>query len=108
MLHIAQMQNTRENVIPKLTGASHIIRSVLPTRSNGVTIMTTEDTSQMPLFSPEDEKEAQKVPDYPHKNGTLKVTNKWTGFQGKTLWDWLQLIATLAIPLILVGQLATA
>src|SRR5262245_17384593 len=26
---------------------------------------------------------------------------KRTGFEGKTLWDWLQLLAVLAIPLIL-------
>ena len=30
--------------------------------------MTTEDKSQMPLFSPEDEKEAQKVLDRLHKH----------------------------------------
>jgi uncharacterized protein YjbI with pentapeptide repeats len=65
--------------------------------------MTTEDKSQMPLFSPEDEKEAQKVPDHHSTNGTLKVTHKWTGFQGKTLWDWLQLLGVLAIPIVVVG-----
>ena len=25
----------------------------------------------------------------------------WTGFQGKTLWDWLQLLSALAIPIVL-------
>ena len=65
--------------------------------------MTTEGKSQMPLFSPEDEKEVQKNTDNPHKNEKLKVTNTWTGFQGKTLWDWLQLLGVLAIPLVMVG-----
>jgi hypothetical protein len=27
---------------------------------------------------------------------------KWTGFSGKTLWDWLNLLGTLAIPLVVV------
>ena len=65
--------------------------------------MTTEDKSQMPMFSPEDEQETQKLPDHPRMNGTLKVSHKWTGFQGKTLWDWLQLLGVLAIPLVVVG-----
>ncbi len=63
--------------------------------------MTTEDKSHMPLFSPEDENEAKKVPDHHSTNGTLKVNHKWTGFQGKTFWDWLQFLGVLAIPLIL-------
>jgi hypothetical protein len=28
---------------------------------------------------------------------------KWTGFSGKTLWDWLNLLATLLIPIVVVG-----
>lgn len=63
--------------------------------------MDTEDALSSPPLPPNNEKEAQKVPDHPRKNGTLEATLKWTGFQGKTLWDWLQLLATLAIPLIL-------
>jgi uncharacterized protein YjbI with pentapeptide repeats len=31
------------------------------------------------------------------KNGK-RLPPKWTGFAGKTLWDWLQLLAALAIP----------
>ncbi len=65
--------------------------------------MTTEDKSQIPLFSPGDEKETQKAPDHHSTNGTLKATNKWTGFQGKTMWDWLQLLGVLAIPLVVAG-----
>jgi uncharacterized protein YjbI with pentapeptide repeats len=57
--------------------------------------MGTEDTLSQPPLASKDEKEAQKVPDLPRKNGTLKAT------QGKTLWDWLDLIAKLAVPLIL-------
>ena len=26
---------------------------------------------------------------------------RWTGFTGKTLWDWLQLLSALAIPVVL-------
>jgi uncharacterized protein YjbI with pentapeptide repeats len=65
--------------------------------------MDTEDTLSSPLLPSKNEKEAQKVPDHPHKDGTLKATHKWTGFQGKTLWDWLQLLGVLAIPLVVVG-----
>jgi uncharacterized protein YjbI with pentapeptide repeats len=76
---------------------------LLRSRSKGVTIMTTEDKSKIPVFSPEDEKEAQKVPDHPNMKETLKVNHNWTGFQGKTLWDWMQLLGVLAIPLVVVG-----
>jgi uncharacterized protein YjbI with pentapeptide repeats len=65
--------------------------------------MDTEDTLSLPPLPSKDEKGAQKVPDHPHKNGTLKATHKWAGFQGKTLWDWLQLLGVLAIPLVVVG-----
>ena len=27
---------------------------------------------------------------------------EWSGFSGKTLWDWLQLLALLAIPLVVI------
>ena len=27
----------------------------------------------------------------------------WTGFRGKTLWDWLQLLSALAVPIVLAG-----
>src|SRR5436309_1795649 len=103
MLHIAQMQNTRGNDIPTLTFASHAIGCVLRTRSKGVTIMSTEDKSQIPLFSPEDEKEAQKELKRlrKHGNGVFKATHKRTGFEDKTLWDKLNLFGTLAIPIII-------
>ncbi len=67
--------------------------------------MTIEDKSQMPLFSPEDEKEAQKELKRLRKNenGVFKVNHKRTGFEDKTLWDWLQLLGILAIPLVVAG-----
>jgi hypothetical protein len=30
-------------------------------------------------------------------------TAQWTGFKGKTLWDWLQLLGVLAIPIVVAG-----
>lgn len=30
-------------------------------------------------------------------------SEQWTGFSGKTLWDWLQLLGVLAIQLVVVG-----
>ncbi len=91
------------NVIPTLTVASRAIHSVLRSRSKGVTIITTEDKSQMSLFSPEDEKEAQKELKHLRKNENrvFKVNHKRTGFEDKTLWDKLNLFGTLAIPVIL-------
>jgi uncharacterized protein YjbI with pentapeptide repeats len=98
--------------MPTLTVASRAIRSMLRFRSIGVTIMTTEDKSQMPLFSPEDEKEAQKELERLRKrlreneNGVFKVNTvnrKRTGFEDKTLWDWLDLLAKLAIPIVVLG-----
>jgi uncharacterized protein YjbI with pentapeptide repeats len=65
---------------------------MLRSRSKEGTAMTTED-----------EKETLKAPDHHSTNGTLKATNKWTGFQGKTMWDWLNLLGVLAIPLVVVG-----
>jgi Pentapeptide repeats (8 copies) len=65
--------------------------------------MSTEDTVSSPPVASPDEKEAHKVPDHPHKNGTLKATHQWTGFEKKTVWDWLQLLGVLAIPLVVAG-----
>jgi uncharacterized protein YjbI with pentapeptide repeats len=65
--------------------------------------MATENTPQLSPLSSEDEEMAQKSLDHLDKNGTPKVTTKWTGFQGKTLWDWLQLFGILAIPLVVAG-----
>ena len=69
--------------------------------------MATEDKSQLPPFSPEDEKEAQKELDRLHKRlrenekGAINVKRKRTGFEDKSLWDKLNLFGTLAIPVIL-------
>ena len=63
--------------------------------------MDTENTSSSSPLPPVDEKVTQKSSDHPHKDETHQATHKWTGFQGKTVWDWLQLLAVIAIPLIL-------
>ena len=65
--------------------------------------MGTEETVSSPPVASQDEKEAHKGPDHPHKNGTLKATHQGTGFEEKTLWDWLQLLGVLAIPLVVAG-----
>lgn len=73
-----------------------------------------KDISQTSLLTSSDEQKtqqdetsAQKAPvrprTSPRKHGTRKTTRNWTGFKGKTLWDWLQLLSFLAIPLVVVG-----
>jgi uncharacterized protein YjbI with pentapeptide repeats len=37
------------------------------------------------------------------KSESRKAWLHWTGFGGKTLWDWLQLLSALAIPVVLAG-----
>jgi hypothetical protein len=64
--------------------------------------------SSHPLSSKDqmDEKEAQEELTRLRKRlrenekSAFKTTHSWIGFKGKTLWDWLQLLAVLAIPLI--------
>jgi hypothetical protein len=105
MLHGTRIEQ-QGNVIPILTGASRAICSVLRSRSKGVTIMTTDDKSQMPSFSPKDEKKAQqrlallrkKDEKKAQKELALFRRNKKRGFEGKTSWDWLQL---LGVPILL-------
>jgi hypothetical protein len=65
--------------------------------------MTAQDKSQLSSFPPKDEKEAQKELDRLRKyeNETFKSSHKRTGFEDKSIWDWLQLLAALAVPLIL-------
>ena len=73
-----------------------------------------KDKSQIPLLTPSDEQKAQqeepsaqKASARPRKSlrkqETRKTTHTWTGFKGKTLWDWLQLLGVLAIPLVVAG-----
>ena len=63
-----------------------------------------EDNSQLPAFSPEDEKEAQKELDRlrENENRAINVNRKRTGFEDKTLWDKLNLFGTLAIPIVVL------
>src|SRR5690349_8145241 len=39
------------------------------------------------------------LPQQTSKPQPKKTRWGWTGFSGKTLWDWLQLLAVLAVPL---------
>ena len=60
--------------------------------------MATEDKLWLPPLSPKDQKKLDQL----QKNGR-RLLPKWTGFTGKTLWDWLQLLGILAIPLVVAG-----
>ena len=72
-------------------------------------LKSTENAPWLLLSEPEDEKQAQKelarLRERLGKNekGAFKTTRNWTGLKGKTLWDWLNLLATLLIPLVVVG-----
>src|SRR5216683_2985821 len=54
--------------------------------------MLTEDKLWLPPLSPRDQK---RLASFRRKKW------KWLGFSEKTLWDWLQLLGVLAIPLVL-------
>jgi uncharacterized protein YjbI with pentapeptide repeats len=56
--------------------------------------MSSENDLWHPPLTP---KEQQRI-DY-ERNRQQKNSFAWTGFKGKTVWDWLQLLAVLAIPL---------
>ena len=69
--------------------------------------MATEDKSQLPSFSPQDERDEKEAQEelarlrkrlQKNENVAFKFPHKWKGFHGKTLWDWLRL---LLIPLVL-------
>ena len=68
-------------------------------------LMTTENKPSLLLSEPEDEKEAQKELARLRKNekGAFSSTYGRTSFQRKTLWDLVMLLATLLIPLVIVG-----
>lgn len=75
-------------------------------------LAATEDKSISPPLSSKDqrdEKEAQEELARLRKRlrgnekSAFKTTLSWTGFEGKTLWDWLQLLGILAIPLVVVA-----
>src|SRR5260370_4479947 len=55
--------------------------------------MLTEDTLWLPPLSPRDQK---RLASFRRKKW------KWLGFSDKTLWNWLQLLGVLAIPMVLV------
>jgi uncharacterized protein YjbI with pentapeptide repeats len=58
--------------------------------------MPTEDKLWLPPLSPKDQKKLDQL----QKNGRRSLS-KWTGFSGKTMWDWLQLLGVLAIPVVI-------
>jgi uncharacterized protein YjbI with pentapeptide repeats len=60
--------------------------------------MPNEDALWLPPLSPKDQ---QKLDRFRSKG--KKSTSNWTGFAGRTLWDWIQLLGVLAIPLVVAG-----
>jgi uncharacterized protein YjbI with pentapeptide repeats len=61
----------------------------------GSKLVVTEGKLWLPPLSPKDQKKLDRL----QKNGKRSFP-KWIGFSGKTLWDWLQLLAVLAIPVV--------
>ena len=59
--------------------------------------MATENKLWLPPLSPKDQEKLNHG-----QHNQRKAIIKETGFSGKTLWDWLQLLAVLAIPLAVV------
>jgi hypothetical protein len=75
-------------------------------------LAATEDKSTSPPLSSKDqrdEKEAQEELARLRKRlrenevSAFKTTHSWIGLKGKTLWDWLDLLAKLAIPIVVLG-----
>jgi uncharacterized protein YjbI with pentapeptide repeats len=65
----------------------------------GARLMDTENKLWLPPLSPKDQKRLTHL----RSDGLLQRIYKRTGFAGKTLWDWLQFLGVLAIPLVVVG-----
>lgn len=59
--------------------------------------MPIEDKFWIPPLAPKDQKKLAQT-----LNKGNKFSLSWTGFSNKTLWDWLQLLGTFAIPIIVV------
>jgi uncharacterized protein YjbI with pentapeptide repeats len=57
--------------------------------------MATEDKLWIPPLSSKDQ---QKVDRLLKKQG--KASNRWIGFSGRTLWEWLNLLGVLAVPFV--------
>jgi len=58
--------------------------------------MPTDNTLWIPPLSPKAQKKVNSHQKY-------RWLVKWTGFSGKTFWDWLQLLAALAIPVVIAA-----
>src|SRR5260370_22489639 len=56
--------------------------------------MSTDNMLWIPPLSPKGQKKL---------NSYHRKLFRWTGFSGKTLWDWLQLLAALAIPVVIAA-----
>jgi len=60
--------------------------------------MSTNNTLWVPPLSSRDQKLLNK-----QRGRRWQKVAKWTGFSDKTLWDWLQLLAALAIPVVIAA-----
>src|SRR5712691_9181345 len=60
--------------------------------------MATEDRLWIPPLSPKDQQKLDRL-----RSKGKKSTSNWTGFAGRTLWDWIQFFAVLAIPIIVAA-----
>lgn len=60
--------------------------------------MPNEDALWLPPLSPKDQQKLDRL-----RSKGKKSTSNWTGFAGRTLWDWIQLLGVLAIPLVVAG-----
>jgi hypothetical protein len=65
----------------------------LPSLREGEIPVFSEDKLWLPPLSPQDQKRLASL---------RRKKWKWLGFSDKTLWNWLQLLGVLAIPMVLV------
>jgi len=64
----------------------------------GSNLTASEPKLWLPPLSPNDQ---QKLDRFRSKG--KKSTSNWTGFVGRTLWDWIQFFAVLAIPILVAA-----
>src|SRR5207248_2733136 len=61
-------------------------------------LITTEVKLWTPPLSPKDQQKLARL-----RSKEKKSTSNWTGFAHRTLWDWTQFFAVLAIPIIVAA-----
>jgi Pentapeptide repeats (8 copies) len=61
-------------------------------------LIATEDNLWLPPLSPKDQKKLNHL-----RSKGKKSASEWTGFAGRSLWDWLQFFGVLAIPIIVAA-----